>query len=159
MSTYEDWLTEVDTHIESALGLSVHDLPDYTWHDWFTEGVSPETTASEYISDWKYDHGLLPVDNSPQPPSSIMCFLVLVGALDRFPDLIANYDQIHVSPCVDTTKHGVTSYAVPEFTTSIYYDSGVYLVSRITRDASLYTIWSWDSVDREWSSHTIDLTL
>lgn len=38
---FKDWLMRVDLHAERALGLSIMDLPDALWRDWYDDGLSP----------------------------------------------------------------------------------------------------------------------
>lgn len=83
--TYDQWLAEVDVHISARFGVSLHDLEDYTWRDWYEEGIDPETTASEYISDWAYDHGFQRVDEpKPELPNELVIWDMVVTALGRY---------------------------------------------------------------------------
>ena len=36
------WLSKCDTVVESTLGLSLHDMPDACWFDYFDDGLHPE---------------------------------------------------------------------------------------------------------------------
>jgi len=35
------WLRQIDIHVGKRLGLSVFDLPDVCWRDYFDDGLSP----------------------------------------------------------------------------------------------------------------------
>jgi len=82
--TYDQWLAEVDVRISARFGVSLHDLEDYTWRDWYEDGVDPDTTASEYISDWEYDHGFQRVDEpQAEQPSELVIWDMVVTSLGR----------------------------------------------------------------------------
>jgi hypothetical protein len=156
-STYSNqsfklWLAEVDAHISAELGCSLHDLEDYTWRDYYEDNVSPEDTAHEYISDWKYDHGLLEQDPPAKKVDPLTASLVTIRALDRFPDIIDNYEMIHTAKCVEDHKHGTYAWKFPEYDTLCQYDPAVdvWLVHRAIREGDNVTFWNWDSVDLKW---------
>jgi hypothetical protein len=52
---FQEWLQEVDGHLEATIGLGHRDLPDQTWRDWFEDQVDP-AEAAEYALD---NEGLL----------------------------------------------------------------------------------------------------
>ena len=49
------WLSKCDTVVESTLGLSLHDMPDANWRDYFDDGLSPndafDTAADDHWQD------------------------------------------------------------------------------------------------------------
>lgn len=47
--TYEEWLKKVDAEVVRRVGLSVHDLPDCPFRDWYDDKVSPKTAAGRAI--------------------------------------------------------------------------------------------------------------
>jgi hypothetical protein len=48
-SAFESWMEEVDRVVETRVGLSVHDLEDVAFSDWFEDGVSAKSAASRAI--------------------------------------------------------------------------------------------------------------
>lgn len=47
--TFEEWFKEVDQHVQKAVIISVHELPDCPYHDWYDDGVRPATAAKRAI--------------------------------------------------------------------------------------------------------------
>ena len=47
--SYEDWKIAVDKAVSYALGLSVDDLPDCPFYDWYDDGMSPAAAARQAI--------------------------------------------------------------------------------------------------------------
>jgi hypothetical protein len=47
--TFEEWMKVVDTICESKYGLSVDDLPDCCYKDWYDDDVKPSTAAARAI--------------------------------------------------------------------------------------------------------------
>jgi hypothetical protein len=39
---FNEWMAVLDSHVWTKMGVSVHDLPDMSFRDWFDEGISPE---------------------------------------------------------------------------------------------------------------------
>lgn len=52
---FAKWLRAVDTVCCLIAGVSVHDLPDCLFRDWFEDGVKPSTAARRALRDagWK----------------------------------------------------------------------------------------------------------
>jgi hypothetical protein len=46
---FDQWLAEVNQIIEDEYGLSLADLPDCSYRDWFDDDLSPEEAAAEAI--------------------------------------------------------------------------------------------------------------
>lgn len=42
---FRAWMSRLDGAVQLRLGVSVHDLPDQPFHDWFTDGLSPLEAA------------------------------------------------------------------------------------------------------------------
>jgi Mg2+/Co2+ transporter CorC len=60
--TLEKFIKTVDEKVEAELGVSIHDLADIDFSNYFDEDLSDseaDTMAGEVVSDIKYDHGLL----------------------------------------------------------------------------------------------------
>ena len=56
--TFEAWMAKADVVClaisgEYSSGLSIHDLPDCPFRDWFDEGVSPKSAAHRAIRNAK----------------------------------------------------------------------------------------------------------
>ena len=51
--TFEQWKRIVDSVISSKVGLSSDDLPDWSYYDAYTSGVSPSVAASRAIRNAK----------------------------------------------------------------------------------------------------------
>lgn len=49
--TFSNWFAQVDNAAEQTFGLSVHDLPDGTWRDYFDDGLSPQEAVEAYTED------------------------------------------------------------------------------------------------------------
>ena len=48
-STFEDWMEAVDKVTKEIVGCSIHDLPDCTFMDWYTDGMSAREAAKRAI--------------------------------------------------------------------------------------------------------------
>ena len=48
---FETWMNEVDSLLESYLGLVSDDLPDQTYRDWFDVGLEKEQVVQEILSE------------------------------------------------------------------------------------------------------------
>lgn len=47
--TYDKWLEAVDQQVISRTGLSVHDLPDMPFREWYNDDVDPADAALEAL--------------------------------------------------------------------------------------------------------------
>lgn len=47
--TFEEWMKAVDQAVQSSIGVSVHDLPDYAFRDAYDDGVAPNRVAKRVI--------------------------------------------------------------------------------------------------------------
>ena len=47
--TFESWQARVDRYVGRVLGLSIHDLPDQPYYDWYESGTSEKEAAREVI--------------------------------------------------------------------------------------------------------------
>ena len=47
--TFEKWMAAVDASVSAKVGVSVHDLEDCPFRDWFEDDVSPKSAASRAI--------------------------------------------------------------------------------------------------------------
>lgn len=48
MKTFESWLDAVNQVLD-VIGLSIDDLPDCPYHDWFEDGMTAKRAAKEAI--------------------------------------------------------------------------------------------------------------
>lgn len=48
-SPFDRWFAEVDRKVRGLCGLSVHDLADMPFYDWFEDGVSALSAAKRTI--------------------------------------------------------------------------------------------------------------
>ena len=48
---YDSWMKEVDSWVHRYAGVSVHDLPDCPYRDWYDSGCRPHTVAKRAIND------------------------------------------------------------------------------------------------------------
>ena len=39
--TFEAWMARTDQAMTATIGLSIHDLADQPFYDWFTDGMTP----------------------------------------------------------------------------------------------------------------------
>ena len=46
---FDKWLAAVDNYVETALGLSIRDLVDQPYYDWFEAGYAPDEAADEAV--------------------------------------------------------------------------------------------------------------
>ena len=47
--TFEQWMLDVDQAVLSKAGVSVHDLPDCPFMDWYEDGKTAKGAASRAI--------------------------------------------------------------------------------------------------------------
>ena len=47
--SFEEWMKDVDAAVSARIGLSVHDLADCCFRDWYDAGVSAKSAASRAI--------------------------------------------------------------------------------------------------------------
>lgn len=47
--SFEEWFGDVNAAVIRRIGLSVHDLPDCPFRDWFEDGFSAKSAASAAI--------------------------------------------------------------------------------------------------------------
>jgi len=47
--TFEEWMKEVDRAVKTKADLSVHDLPDCPFSDWYTDGKTPKGAATKAL--------------------------------------------------------------------------------------------------------------
>lgn len=47
--TYDKWLEAVDQQVIDRTGLSVHDLPDMPFREWYDDDVAPADAALEAL--------------------------------------------------------------------------------------------------------------
>lgn len=57
--TFDEWMAEVDAAVQRIAFLSVHDLPDQTFYDWFESDYTPDEAAAETLEDAGYPEELL----------------------------------------------------------------------------------------------------
>lgn len=48
--TFEQWLAHVNTTVEEEVGLSISDLPDCSYRDWFDGAMGSRTAAARAIN-------------------------------------------------------------------------------------------------------------
>jgi hypothetical protein len=48
--TFEQWMAAVDVTVQAAVGLSVADLPDAPFMDWFEAGKSVKSAARAVVN-------------------------------------------------------------------------------------------------------------
>jgi hypothetical protein len=48
-TTFETWQTTVDRYVTGSIGLSIHDLPDQPYYDWWEDYVSAKTAARRVV--------------------------------------------------------------------------------------------------------------
>ena len=47
--TFEEWMAEVDHFCYAKAGLSIYDLPDCCFRDWYDDGMSPRRAAADAL--------------------------------------------------------------------------------------------------------------
>jgi len=47
---FEAWLEEIDHELRVVHGISLEELPDYPWHDWYNNGSNPEAAIGGFFS-------------------------------------------------------------------------------------------------------------
>ncbi len=57
MNSFETWLKQCDRVTKARLhGISLHDMVDASWMDYFEDGLSPEDAVESAINDyWRGD--------------------------------------------------------------------------------------------------------
>lgn len=48
---FSQWMQAVDATVESRAGVSVHDLPDCCFRDWFEDETPPATAARRALTE------------------------------------------------------------------------------------------------------------
>lgn len=46
--TFEQWLNKVHKYLD-FIGLSIHDIPDCPYRDWYDDGVQPNSAARKAV--------------------------------------------------------------------------------------------------------------
>ena len=46
---YEQWMRDVDAEVIARTGMSVHDLADVAFRDWYDDGITPAKAAARAI--------------------------------------------------------------------------------------------------------------
>jgi hypothetical protein len=49
--SFRAWLRVCDSLIYDAIGVSLHDLIDCTWRDWYDDGLSPSEATEDIRND------------------------------------------------------------------------------------------------------------
>ena len=49
--TFAQWMRAVDEAVQATAGLSVHDLADQPFRDWYEDGLTPQEAAEETLID------------------------------------------------------------------------------------------------------------
>lgn len=47
--TFEEWQATIDRYVGRVIGLSIHDLPDQPYRDWFDDEVTAKEAAREIV--------------------------------------------------------------------------------------------------------------
>lgn len=47
--SFDDWMWDVNSALEAAVGLSASDLPDCCYRDWYDDGVAPQDAARRAV--------------------------------------------------------------------------------------------------------------
>ena len=45
--TFDDWMAEADDRFTAHTGVSIYDVEDQPWHDWYSDGMHPHTAADQ----------------------------------------------------------------------------------------------------------------
>ena len=56
--SFADWLAAIDTLLLAAAGVSMLDIGDGPWADYFADGLSPADALDAFAADWD-DTGML----------------------------------------------------------------------------------------------------
>jgi hypothetical protein len=51
---FAEWMAQVDSELESMIGLVSADLPDCLWRDWFEDGTSVKEAALQALEDAEF---------------------------------------------------------------------------------------------------------
>lgn len=54
MTSFDRWMARVDLTVINETGLSIYDLPDAAYRDWFDSGVSATDAAIALLEDAGY---------------------------------------------------------------------------------------------------------
>jgi hypothetical protein len=58
-TAFKKWMAEVDIAVGGRAFVSVYDLPDQPYRDWFEDEMSPDEAAVAALKDAGYGDGLL----------------------------------------------------------------------------------------------------
>jgi hypothetical protein len=50
-TAFETWMDKVDAVVVRTVGLSIHDLADQPFYDWFVDGITPAQAARMALAD------------------------------------------------------------------------------------------------------------
>ena len=53
--TFQQWMQAVDDATYRIAGVSIHDLPDCSFRDWYTDEMSPTEAAREALDNAGWD--------------------------------------------------------------------------------------------------------
>lgn len=53
-ANFKTWMKKVEDLVERLVGVSVGDLPDCNYMDWFEDGLSPMRAAKRAIKNMQY---------------------------------------------------------------------------------------------------------
>lgn len=53
--TFEPWFKQADAHAAGLIMLSLHDLADQPYRDWFEAGYTPQEAAEEALANEGFD--------------------------------------------------------------------------------------------------------
>lgn len=51
LKSFEKWFGEVDVAVNALVGVSVHDLPDAPFVEWWEDGRSPKSAAKAAVAE------------------------------------------------------------------------------------------------------------
>ena len=51
--TFETWMAKVDAAVLKKYGVSVHDLPDLPFYDYWIDGITPSEVAKIAMQEWQ----------------------------------------------------------------------------------------------------------
>ena len=48
---FKQWMAEANGHVVKMAGVSIYELPDCTFRDWFDDGLSPQEAADQALEE------------------------------------------------------------------------------------------------------------
>ena len=106
-TSFEGWMKKLDALFSAKLGLSIHDVEDMPFRDWYDSGMSPEEAFPDVMDQMRSEHGerdgLFDAKNAP--PGENMEFTIdESGPLDENEWMTLDEMELECTECADKMR-------------------------------------------------------